>query len=156
MRYLLSILRELSMAPAFGYTPQRPKVRPLYRVTVHADSDAEPAIVVVSGEIDLACADSIGAVLHDQLRRGRRYVRIDLTAVTFLDATALGMLLSAHHQFLAEHGTLTLTGLGRAATRLLHITGLDEVLFVVVAGARPRFATSTRSTAGSGLRSVAV
>jgi anti-anti-sigma factor len=143
------------MAPVFGYPPQRPKVRPLYGVTVHADGDAETAIVVASGEIDLASADSIGAVLHDQLRRGRRHVRVDLTAVTFLDASALGMLLGAHYEFLANHGTLTLTGPGRAVVRLLRITGLDDVLFVS-AGARYRFAPSRRSRAGSELRSVAM
>ncbi|MGI9006796.1 MAG: STAS domain-containing protein [Streptosporangiaceae bacterium] len=63
-----------------------------------------------------------------QRRAGRRYPRLDLSAVTFCDAAGLGLLMAAHHRFLAERGTLTLIEAPARIARLLQITALDRVL----------------------------
>lgn len=137
------------MAPAIVHTPSNPGAQPHCGITVNADTDTHSAVVVVRGEIDLASADALAATLDEQLRCGLRYVTIDLAAVTFLDSTALRMLLDAHNEFLAGNGTLTLTGVGNLAARLLRITGLDGVLFITEPSSRGR-------RPGTGLRSIAV
>jgi hypothetical protein len=58
-------------------------------------------------------------------------VRLDLSQVTFLDYSCLGVIVASHHRFLDQHGLLVLTGVGGAAARVLDITGLRETLFVV-------------------------
>ena len=137
------------MAPAIVHSPSNPGAQPHCDITVHSGADTQSAAVVVTGEIDLASADALAATLDEQLRCGLRYVTIDLAAVTFLDSTALSMLLDAHKEFLASNGTLTLTGLGSLAARLLRITGLDGVLFIAEPDSRV-------GRPGTGLRSIAV
>ncbi|HEY7047961.1 MAG TPA: STAS domain-containing protein [Jatrophihabitantaceae bacterium] len=85
--------------------------------------------LVLDGEFDLACAGRLRAALDEQVRGGRRHIRIDAARVRFLDATVLAVLLEAHTQLLARGGTLVLTRVPARVQRLLGITGLDRVLF---------------------------
>ena len=111
------------------------------RAPVHPDADctldvvtrhSEPlrASLAATGELDLASRDGLAAVLADQLGHGRRYVRIDLTELSFCDCTGLNTLLAAHQDFIAAHGSLVLTGARPAFVRLLKLAALDDVLFV--------------------------
>ena len=142
------------MAPAIVSEPAAPTADLPVSMIVHADDVAHCATIVLSGELDLAVANSLAATLEDQHRRARRYVRLDVSDVTFLDATALSVLVDAHFEFLAHRGTLTLTGVGRPVSRLLSLTGLGDVL--LVAGTRSPFDERGRSAARHGLRPVAV
>ncbi|HKC28685.1 MAG TPA: STAS domain-containing protein [Jatrophihabitans sp.] len=101
----------------------------LLEVTVTA-ADATNATVRVQGEMDLATAELVTAALDSQLTAGRRFVRLDLSALRFLDGTGLDVLVRAHNRFLAERGSLVLTGVGTRVARLLSITHLDEALLV--------------------------
>jgi anti-sigma B factor antagonist len=113
------------MAPA----PFEESSTPQFEVAVHNGATFHACVLVVAGELDLASADRLHAKLVEQRRLGRRFVRVDLSDVTFIDATALGVLVDAHHLFLKARGTLVLTGTGPRIQRLLRITGLDAVLF---------------------------
>ena len=85
--------------------------------------------LVLDGEFDLACAGRLCAVLDDEVRNGRKHIRVDTAQVRFLDATVLEVLLEAHTRLLARGGTLVLMGVPPRMQRLLDITGLDTVLF---------------------------
>jgi anti-sigma B factor antagonist len=101
------------------------------RISVEtAEQDARRALVRVSGELDIATAAPLWKVLNGHLTAGRRYLRLDLSGVTFLDACSLGGITRIHHRALAHRGTLVLTGAPRPVSRMLRLTGLDEVLFV--------------------------
>jgi len=88
------------------------------------------ALVKVRGEVDLATAPPLWAVLEGHVAAGRRFLRLDLSGVTFLDATALSGITRAHQDLLRRKGTLVITGVRALVARVLRITGLDEVLFV--------------------------
>ncbi len=92
--------------------------------------DATRAIIKVTGELDLTTAAPLWAVLQSHLAAGRRFLRLDLSGVTFLDATALSGITLAHQKLLASRGTLVITGVRSLVARVLRMTGLDEVLFV--------------------------
>jgi anti-sigma B factor antagonist len=92
--------------------------------------DASRANLKVVGELDLATAAPLWAVLQGHLAAGRRYLRLDLSEVTFIDATALSGIARAHRDLLAVRGTLVITGVRARVHRVLRLTGLDEVLFV--------------------------
>lgn len=96
--------------------------------TVHFDSTR--ANIKVVGELDLATAPPLWAVLQGHLAAGRRFVRLDMSGVTFLDATALTGITRAHQDLLAARGTLVITGVRARVARVLRLTGLDEVLFI--------------------------
>lgn len=99
-------------------------------VRVHPHGAADVTLEL-DGECDLASADLVTAVLDDQLRVGRRMVRIDLAGVTFLDATGLQAMVSARNELMARGGRLVLQRPSRQIARLLRITRLDTVLTVV-------------------------
>ena len=92
--------------------------------------DETRALVKVVGELDLATAAPLWAVLQGHVAAGRRFLRLDLSGVTFLDATALSGIKITHQKLLDAKGTLVITGVRSLAARVLRMTGLDEVLFV--------------------------
>ncbi len=55
--------------------------------------DEQGAIVAVDGELDLATAPQLGAVIAEITDYGHRRLVIDLTAAGFLDSTAMEILL---------------------------------------------------------------
>jgi anti-sigma B factor antagonist len=57
--------------------------------------DEQGAIVAIEGELDLATAPQLGAVIAEMIDYGHRHLVIDLSAAAFLDSTAMGMLLYA-------------------------------------------------------------
>jgi anti-anti-sigma factor len=95
-----------------------------------AHCDARRASIKVSGELDIATVAPLWVALDAHLSAGRRYLRLDLSEVTFLDASTLGAIAHFHHRALDRRGTLVLTGARPPVTRMLRLTGLDDVLFV--------------------------
>lgn len=92
--------------------------------------DRARAVIKVLGELDLQTAAPLWAVLESHLAAGRRFLRLDLSGVTFLDATALTGITRVHKELLSRRGTLVITGVRALVSRVLRLTGLDEVLFV--------------------------
>ena len=54
-----------------------------------------PPLIAVSGEIDVATAPQLRECLHRVVAQGEATVILDLLGVTFLDSTALGVLVGA-------------------------------------------------------------
>jgi anti-anti-sigma factor len=88
------------------------------------------AALQLRGELDLANVDQLRSELTRHLDAGRRVLRIDASAVSFIDSTALGALLWASQRCQAERGSLILTGLPARIQRVLTVSGLDQVLLV--------------------------
>jgi anti-anti-sigma factor len=92
--------------------------------------DGTRAYFQLSGELDLATARFLNTVLAQHFFDGRRFVRLDLSGLRFLDCAGLRALVGAHNECLSLHGTLVLTHVGQPAARLLELTGLDGALFI--------------------------
>ena len=110
-------------------------------------ADALSAKVLASGDLDLSARDAIVETLGRQRHSGRVIVRLELTDVSFMDCSCLGALVEEHQSFLDARGQLVLTGVGPRLSRLLSLTGLDQVLFVdrEAAGAQPQPSQSAPS-----------
>ncbi|MCU1659093.1 MAG: hypothetical protein JWO57_3749 [Pseudonocardiales bacterium] len=93
-------------------------------------ADTVRACLQVCGEVDAALAPTLDQYLAGHLDAGRRYLRLELSGVTFMDTTALRVIVAAHHRALRSRGTLILTGVRNPVSRLLALTRLDRVLFV--------------------------
>ena len=91
--------------------------------------DRTRTLVRAEGEWDLANAHVLADALAEHERAGRRFVRLDVSAVTFLDCTCLEVLAAAHVRLLGARGTLVLTGVPARVMRLLNLAGLEQVLF---------------------------
>jgi anti-sigma B factor antagonist len=84
------------------------------------------AVVVATGEIDLYTAPALRESL---IRAGESSSRIviDLSEVTFLDSTGLGVMLGALGRARTAERSVALVGLSDMVKRVLQITRLDEV-----------------------------
>lgn len=87
--------------------------------------DQETTLVSVQGELDLASAPSLKWALTDLLAAGVRRVVVDLSLVSFIDSTALGVLVGVHRG-LAREGRLAIAGAGSEVLNIFELTGLDS------------------------------
>ncbi len=93
--------------------------------------DGERLVVAVRGEIDLFTAPELKQVLAEGIERGRVRIVIDLTDTTFLDSTALGVLIGAVKRLRARDGALALVNVDENVGKTFEITGLDQIFTIV-------------------------
>lgn len=86
--------------------------------------------VEVSGEVDLYTAPRFKEDLLALIDAGATSVIVDLTNVTFIDSTALGVLISGVKRLHETDGRLLVVASSRPVVRILAITGLDKVLTI--------------------------
>lgn len=92
--------------------------------------DGTRFVVAVSGEIDLFTAPELKAALADAIEAGRTRVVVDLSETTFLDSTALGVLIGTVKRLRARDGRLTLVNTDPNIARTFDITGLDQIFTI--------------------------
>lgn len=101
--------------------------------------DPVRATICAVGELNLAARRALAEVLQQQEDAGRRVVRVDLSRVTFIDCSCLGILVASHYRFLKLHGLLVLTGVDARVERVFRMADLGDRLFIVPTG-EDRFA----------------
>ncbi len=93
----------------------------------HDAIDAERRVVAVSGEIDLFTAPELKAALSETIDSGGSRIVVDLTETTFLDSTALGVLIGAVKRLRSGDGRLTIVNVDDNIAKTFQITGLDQI-----------------------------
>lgn len=88
-------------------------------------------VLRVGGEIDVASAPEFHAAVSDLIGQGAKVVIVDMSDVSFIDSTGLGVLVSAEIEMREEGIDLRLVVTRPQITRLLELTGLDEVFTVL-------------------------
>ncbi|GAA2276158.1 MULTISPECIES: STAS domain-containing protein [Kitasatospora] len=91
------------------------------------DGRPTPLVVRVGGEIDVATAPRLRQRLAAALEAHREVV-LDLSEVTFMDCSGLGVLVQARNQADRCGRRLVLHGVGHPVARLLKLTGLTRRL----------------------------
>ena len=84
--------------------------------------------IELRGELDASTAPPIEEVVEQLLGQGVRLVVVDLTAVSFIDSTAVHTLLVASEQLAATGGALMCAGVSAQVERVLELTGTLELL----------------------------
>ena len=85
------------------------------------------SVVRADGELDVSTAPQLRQTITTALDQGDGRVIIDLTAVTFMDSTTLGVLIGAHNKVREIGGALGLVCPDDRVRRVFSITGLDKV-----------------------------
>lgn len=81
------------------------------------------------GDLDMASADELRLQLLQAVQDvGAGEVILDMSGVTFMDATALGMLVGANHRLTQLGGNLKIESPPDHVRRLLAAAGLDGLL----------------------------
>jgi anti-sigma B factor antagonist len=99
-----------------------------FGITV-APLDATTYVVEPHGVTDLASAPAFKATL-DAVTNAARWVVVDFDDVTFIDSTAIGVLLSTQRKLRAHDGTVIVVCNDPLITRIFDITGLIDVFNV--------------------------
>jgi anti-sigma B factor antagonist len=86
--------------------------------------DERTHVVALSGEVDAVTAPQLGRRLVGLAREGKTDVVVDLSRVTFMDSTGIGVLLNALRQLTTLHGRLVLVCPTERVIRPFEVTGL--------------------------------
>jgi anti-sigma B factor antagonist len=97
------------------------------------DLSDHPGVPVlrVTGEVDVATAPEFHARLADLTGQSSEILVVDLSGVTFIYSTGLGVLVAAEKQMRTAGKGLRLIVTQPHITRVLELTGLDEIFTVL-------------------------
>ena len=93
--------------------------------------DGVPPVIAVSGEIDVATAPQLRECLHRVIAQGESTIVLDLLEVTFLDSTALGVLVGGLKRCRELGGDLHIVVADPRIVKIFEITGLTNVFTIV-------------------------
>ena len=91
-------------------------------------TDPPEAYVIATGEFDIATTSTLTALLSRSVAAGCRDVRIDMSGVTFCDASTIGLLVSLDRRLRSAGGSLTIGRCSPCVLRLLNILDLESLL----------------------------
>lgn len=103
---------------------------PSFTVDVTTD-DHGSSVVLPVGELDIATAPKLEAVIGRLLDEGARSVAVDASQLAFVDSTGLGALVNAHKRVLAASGSFLVRGANDRLRSIAKMTRLDEILVFV-------------------------
>ena len=87
--------------------------------------DDQGSVVIVAGELDLASAGEFRECLH---RLVGQDVTLDFTGVTFMDSTAIGVLVASLQRAECEGGRFVFRDVQPAQMKVFEMAGLVELL----------------------------
>jgi len=95
----------------------------------HAGPDV--AILAVGGEVDFEVSPQLKAGVMRAIRDGRRRLILDLSDVTFIDSTAIGVLAGAVEKLdESGGGSVSVVCSNDKVIQIFEITGLESVISV--------------------------
>ena len=86
------------------------------------------AVISASGELDLYSADRLEARIEEADAVGADTVLVDLSEISFLDSTALSVLVRESKRLEGRGHALVLVTNDPRTHRIIEVTGLDRVL----------------------------
>ncbi len=95
------------------------------------ERDTAGITVAVSGEIDAASAPALRSYLNELLSEGYTEVTLDLTDMTFIDSSGLGVVVGLINQLRRQEGRLIICNPPPIAVQVLRISGLTSFLEIV-------------------------
>lgn len=98
-----------------------------FETSVQPDEVGSP-VLRVAGDLDLATAPTLLMRAEELLGADRREgLRVDLSAVTFIDSSGLGALIKIRNLLLESGGELMVTARSSAVDRVLALVGLTDL-----------------------------
>jgi anti-sigma B factor antagonist len=100
--------------------------RPQFRVEL-LRTEQNTAVIALEGEVDIYSAPQFKEALLAGIEDGASTIIVDLDRVTFIDSTALGVLVSGAKRVRPKNGRLDIVCTDENITRIFEITGLDRI-----------------------------
>ena len=99
-------------------------------LTVNETWNEQVCVVTATGEVDAHTAHALRDVLVRVIAAGGIHLVVDLSAVTFIDSSGLGVLVGRLKDVRARGGNLHLVVTNERVLRVLAATGLDMAFTV--------------------------
>lgn len=84
--------------------------------------------VKVQGEIDVYTAPKLREIVSPLSEKEKANIVIDLSGVSYMDSTGLGVIVGVFKSIRSHDGELKLVGLSERLKRLFEITGLADII----------------------------
>ncbi|HUW65188.1 MAG TPA: anti-sigma F factor antagonist [Spirochaetia bacterium] len=83
----------------------------------------------LTGEMDLQVADHLRSALDSAMgEKGTRYLVLDLSGVSFIDSSGLGVILGRYRRLAQSGGRVSLVGLSPPVKNVLELSGLLRIM----------------------------
>lgn len=99
-------------------------------LTIAVVDRAPYCVVEVVGELDVYTTAQLRVVLQERLVQSDVHLVVDLTGVSFMDSTGLGLLVRVHKQARTLRGSLAVVCVEGPVRRVIAVTGMLHVLRV--------------------------
>jgi anti-anti-sigma factor len=96
-----------------------------------ARADGETLWVMLQGELDIATAIEFGEILRQAERRAPRRLVLDLSALRFIDASGLRIILTAARRARACERRFAVANPPPMIARLFQLTAIDQTVSIV-------------------------
>jgi anti-sigma B factor antagonist len=93
------------------------------------DLDSRTSVVSVAGEVDLSTAPRLKWALVDCLEAGHGQLVVDLSRTTFMDSTALGVLVGVKRSL--DAGTLAIVCANADVLKIFELSGMEGAFTIL-------------------------
>jgi anti-sigma B factor antagonist len=111
--------------------------------------DARTSVIAVAGDLDLATAPQLKWMLLDAIEEGASQLILDLSGASFMDSTALGVLVGVNRN-IEDGGVLAIVCAHPRLLQIFELSGVDGVFAIsptledALAGVRARSGVAAR------------
>ena len=98
--------------------------------SVSVEREDSGYVVSVAGEVDVATAPDLRERLHEAIAEGPTVLVVDLLGVTFIDSTALGVLIDALKRSEAVGAAMRIVVSEPRILKVFTITGLTDIFAI--------------------------
>lgn len=102
--------------------------------SLRVEQDGQGPVAKIAGDLDVTSAPSLRALF---LKHRAEQLTRDFSGVTFMDSTAVGVLVAAHQRAEHDGGHIALQRVQPQQMRLFELTGLTDVVNIDNDGAAP-------------------
>lgn len=98
-------------------------------IDVHFDKDCDKLIARISGELDLVIADKFRTAVDQALDRGNcSKLILDLSRVTFIDSSGLGVILGRYKRLTPQGGVMAIVAPQPQVEKILEFSGIKRII----------------------------
>jgi len=91
----------------------------------------EETIIAFSGKLDFTARKPFQGAIQEAHIKGTPHIILDLTDVTFIDCSALGILVQAKEDFAQAQATLSLMAAPGRVLNVLRLSNLDKMIPII-------------------------
>ena len=101
-------------------------------LSIATSADGDSRVIRVSGEVDVSNKEELNAAIADAQVTDAKEVEVDLTEVSYIDSSGIGVLVAAAHRASDSDTRFFVSHPQRNVARVLSMLGMGEELGLAV------------------------